>query len=172
LNAPSIIGCQLLSVDDKRRITIGADFRRQLEPEITGGALVIVPNDPGVLMFPEKYFKEMMNSQVPPKAAPSREIAEYIEAQFSLGIPVKLDAQWRITLPDEVTADGGLKGELALVGNQDHLKLIPRKVWDERRAYLLKNRAVILERAAAALKEMNQQPPAIHITAGQGVKTE
>ncbi len=107
-----------------------------------------------------------------PRQPPSREIAEYIEAQFNLGIPVKLDAQWRITLPDEVTADGSLKGELALVGNQDHLKLIPRKTWEQRRDYLLKNRAVILERAAAALEKMNQQPPAIHIIAGQGVKTD
>ena len=133
---------------------------------------MIVPSDPGVCLYPEKYYKEKMNTQVPPRAAPSREIAEYIEAQFNLGIPVKLDGQWRITLPEELTADGELKGELALVGNQDHLKLVTRKAWEERKAYLLKNRAVILERAAAALEKINPQIPAIHITAGQGVRTE
>jgi DNA-binding transcriptional regulator/RsmH inhibitor MraZ len=158
LIAPRIYGVQLLAIDEKRRITIGSDFRRLIDPEMVGGAFVLTPGDSATCLYPEKYYLELMNAQVPPHVAPSRDVAEYVQLKFNLAVTAKLDTQWRITLPDSVIQDGNLSsGELALVGNQDHLRLYNRADWEQLRSYLLKNRGAIEARATIALQPKKEE---------------
>jgi hypothetical protein len=50
-----------------------------------------------------------------------------------------------------------LGDELALVGNQDHLRLLNRADWEQTRSYLLKNRGAIEARATAALMQKKDE---------------
>jgi division/cell wall cluster transcriptional repressor MraZ len=157
LKTPFIYGTQLLRIDEKHRITIGADFRRLIDPEMAGGAFVITLGDTGPCLYPEKYYEEIMNAQVPPRVAPNRDMSEYVQLKFNLAVTAKLDTQWRITLPESVIEDAKLGDDLALVGNQDHLRLYNRADWEQIRSYLIKNRGVIEARAIAELKEKKDE---------------
>jgi DNA-binding transcriptional regulator/RsmH inhibitor MraZ len=157
LKTPFIYGYQLLKIDEKHRITIGADFRRLIDPEMAGGAFVITLGDTGPCLYPEKYYEELLNGQVPPRVAQGRDLSEYVQLKCNLAVTAKLDSQWRITLPESIIQDATLGDELALVGNQDHLRLLNRAVWEQKRSYLLKNRGAIEARATAALMQKKDE---------------
>lgn len=157
MKTPFIYGSQLLTADDKKRITIGADFRRLIDAEMAGGAFVITMANRITCLYPERYYEELMNAQLPPQIAPDRDLAEYTQLKFALAVTAKLDAQWRITLPQSVIDDADLKTDLALVGNRDHLQLYNRKAWEALRANLIKDSAVIEARATAAFKQKKDE---------------
>ena len=157
MKTPFIYGTQLLTADDKKRITIGADFRRLIDPEMAGGAFVITLFNGIPCLYPERYYEELMNAQLPPQIAPDRDLVEYTQLKFALAVTAKLDAQWRITLPDSVIKDANLGTDLALVGNRDHLQLHDRKSWEILRAKLIKESGAIEARATAALKSKKDE---------------
>ena len=94
MRTPFIYGTQLLTADEKKRITIGADFRRLIDPEMAGGAFVIAMGNRVPCLYPEKYYEDLMNAQLPPEIAPNSSLMKYTYLKFGLAVTAKLDAQF------------------------------------------------------------------------------
>ena len=157
MRTPFIYGTQLLTADEKKRITIGADFRRLIDPEMAGGAFVITLGNRVPCLYPEKYYEELMNAQLPPEIAPDPNVRKYTHLKFGLAVTAKLDTQWRITLPDSVIKDGDLGNDLALVGNRDHLQLYNRKDWEDIRVKLIQESSEVETEVSKILKIKKEQ---------------
>lgn len=115
------------TVDDKGRLKIPTDFRRQLEER--WGADVFVTSVLGdrALVYPLPVWEEHENRLLA-MASTDRARNRYLERVNYFGQQGRLDPQGRVLIPQLLREAAQMPGEVVVVGELDHLV-----VWNRER---------------------------------------
>lgn len=118
-----------LQLDDKHRMLIPAEVRRQLDPARDGEAFFLVIGTQRRLWFlPEKLYYAQAH-QFASRATPSPEILAYQRSFFSNARKVEWDKQGRIVVPEILLQRTNTGSEVTLIGLGDRLELWNRSEW-------------------------------------------
>lgn len=143
-----------LLIDEKKRLLVPAEVRKQLDPEADGDAFFLVTGSDGRLwLYPERHYANLV-SQAPSELTPDEDVLAYDRMNLGLASRVEWDKQWRILLPERELKRAGIGREVTLVGNRDHLELWDRADWESERASLEARRAVLFEK----IRRQRQEP--------------
>ena len=120
-------GSAQATVDDKGRLKIPTDFRRQLE-ERWGSELFITSLDGNsAFLYPLPVWEEIETKLLAmPSTHPVRD--RYLERVNFFGQQVRTDPQGRVLIPQILREAADMSGEVVVGGRIDHLE-----VWNRER---------------------------------------
>ena len=159
VTGPLFTGSFELAVDDKGRILVPSDVRREIDEERDGANLMMTYGQNGQRwIYTEAYYREHVAQRIDEPVIDD-DLLEYLTDLHSSSRKLAPDKQNRIVLPDDEDYDRESLGrEVTLVGNNNHLELWRRDEWREYKASLRRRgpdiaaraRQILLNRAAAA----------------------
>lgn len=125
------IGEHDLLIDDKNRLTLPSDIRKELDPDRDGPNLVIFTGANGrYWLYPELYYRQTV-SKFRPESLPDQTEMKYQLRLHSRMGRMTPDKQGRSILPEKIVNRRKLGREITLVGNRDHLQLWNRQDWQD-----------------------------------------
>lgn len=142
---PFFIGQFPLTVDDKGRMLIPSDVRKELDDDRDGKNFILITGPNGQLwLYPEKFYKERV---APEFGGPVPDADEMDYSLMLYGTSAKLtpDKAGRVLLPDIAVDREWLGKNVVLVGVREHLELWRLDDWQE---FLRQNRTRARELAA------------------------
>ena len=144
---PFFTGEYELSVDEKGRLLVPADVRKELDAERDGAALIIlVGQNEKHWIYPENYYRQEVAPIINDPVLDPDEL-NYLMLVFSTARRVVPDKQGRMVLPDDTDFDReGLGREVTLIGMRNHLQLWRREEWQEHKRTLRSRQAELAER--------------------------
>ena len=142
-----LIGEHDLGIDDKNRLSLPADIRKQINSDRDGDAFFLVLGRNGKpWLYPEKYYEQMV-FQEEPEITPEEEQLDFDHMNFALADRITWDSQGRMLIPEKTMRRTGLGKEITMIGSRDHLELWDRADWQVRREGLLARRTEVAIRA-------------------------
>ena len=119
-----------LTVDDKGRLLIPADVRKELDPERDGeGFFLIVGRNNKPWLYPELGYQKLV-SQLTSELMPADDMLEYDRLNFSMASRLIYDKQGRAVLPAKTIARTKLGRDATMIGVRDHLELWNTAEWE------------------------------------------
>jgi MraZ protein len=160
VRTPFLYGEFELSVDAKNRLIVPSEIRRLIVPETDGDAFFVTMRSNVPWMYPEKYYEQLVSSQIRPDITPDEDLLAYAQLKFALASRLDWDAQGRMSVPPAMLKRAGITRDATLIGMQDHLELWNRTEWETRRRKLIEDSPDIERRAKTILqqKQQTQQP--------------
>lgn len=150
-----LFGEHELTVDEKNRILVPSQVRKQLAPERDGEAFFLVTGRDGRLwLYPERHY-ELLVSRDPSELTPSEDTLAFDRLMLGLASRVEWDKQGRVLLPDKALKRAGIGKEVTLVGARDHLELWNRADWESEREQLEARRRDLVEK----IRQERDKPP-------------
>ncbi len=121
-----LIGEYLHTLDNKKRISLPAKFRKEV------GRKVVVTRglDSCLFMYPVKAWEKIANkvSELPVGAADTRGMSRFLLAG---AVEVEVDSAGRILIPDFLKDFADLKSRVVLAGVSDRIEIWNEKTWEE-----------------------------------------
>ncbi|HEX8522966.1 MAG TPA: hypothetical protein VF669_11965 [Tepidisphaeraceae bacterium] len=125
-----------LNVDEKNRLLIPSEVRRQIDPERDGEAFFLIVGVNRVpWIYPERYYEELV-SRRPAELTPAEDILAFDQLNFALASRLEPDKQGRVLIPEKTLRRSQVSKEVTLIGVRDHLELWNRTEWENRRQAL------------------------------------
>jgi len=127
-----LFGAYELTLDEKNRLLVPSQIRKQLNAERDGEAIflfVTVGSNRRPWFYPEKYYEELVYKQEP-EITPDEDALMFDQMNFALADKVELDKQGRILIDAKTLRRTGTNKEVTLIGVRDHLELWNRQDWD------------------------------------------
>ena len=139
-----------LTIDDKNRMLVPSEIRRQIDPDRDGEAFFLVMGIDGrPWLYPERYYEQLV-SRDPGELTPSDDVLAYDRMNLGMTSRIEWDKQGRILFPDKYLKRSGIGKEVTLIGVRDHLELWARSDWEAEREKLATRRAEIAVKARQA----------------------
>jgi MraZ protein len=135
-----------LTIDDKNRLLIPAQFRKKIVPEVHGSALFVTLKkmpDFGFVpwFYSEDFFRRLVDQHAPAVLTPNKKQLKYTHRMISIADEIEWDGQGRVVLPPKILGPAELGGdrgrEVTLIGAKDHFELWHRSRWQAYRAILI-----------------------------------
>lgn len=140
-----------LTIDDKSRLLIPSDVRKEVDPVDHGEAFFLITGVNRKLWFyPEKYYEQLVARTTTLEMIPNPDQLAYDQLTFAMASRVAWDKQGRLLIPERTLRRSGLGKEVTLIGVGNHLELWNRAEWDEHREALWRRSAEIATRAKQA----------------------
>ena len=159
-----LIGEYELGIDDKNRLSLPADIRKQINSDRDGDAFFLVLGRNGKpWLYPERYYEQMV-FQEQPEITPEVEQLDFDHMNYALADKITWDSQGRMLIPEKTLRRTGLGKEVTMIGSRDHLELWNRADWEVRREELLSRRAEVAIRA----KKVRQAPNGVGTVGSTG----
>ena len=137
-DGPFFIGQYPLTVDDKGRLLIPSDVRKELNEERDGSGFILITGANGKLwLYPERFYKK----HVAPRSidpVPDPDALDYSLMLFSSAARLAPDKAGRVLLPDSAVDREELGREVVLIGAKEHLQLWRRDEWQAYRQEQMK----------------------------------
>jgi MraZ protein len=150
-----LYGSYDLTIDEKSRMGIPSEVRKELVTDRDGEAFFCVPGIDGrPWLYPELAYEALI-SRDRSELTPGDDILDYDRMNLGLATKIKMDPQGRVNLSDKLLKAAGLGREVTLVGNRDHLEIWKRSDWEQESEALMRRRAEIARKA----REKRDQPP-------------
>ena len=147
----NLVGKYDLTLDEKHRLLIPAEIRRELKPQRDGQALyVAVGENAKAWLYPEIYF-DGLAAQMRQTILPGPERLAFDQWFFSNARKLEWDKQGRVLIPDSTLQRTGTKKQITLIGCRDHLEIWNRADWEARDKELSEKMGEVLFRAREAL---------------------
>lgn len=126
-----------LTVDEKGRILVPADVRKELDAERDGeGLIILVGQNNKHWIYPEVYYRQQVAPIIDDPVLDPDEL-DYLMLVFSTARRVVPDKQGRMVLPDGPDFDRESLGrEVTLIGMRNHLQLWTRDEWKQHKQSL------------------------------------
>jgi MraZ protein len=123
-------GRHIHTLDDKGRVSVPAQFRKQLPKE---GLFIGKGMEGSLILYPpEKWEKVRDNlSSLPRNSRRNRDIIREV-SQFIR--PVNIDGQGRITIPSDLLEISGIDHEVVFLGMLDSIEIWAAGMYSERSA--------------------------------------
>lgn len=121
------------SIDKKNRLQIPANFRQRFDPKEDGaGFYLTVSPAPRVLtLFAETLFESLATRVAANIDRMEGEQARKAELRFfALPVPVELDAEGRILIPEHLKNHAKLGTDVVLVGVRDRIDIYRKEDFD------------------------------------------
>ena len=147
-----------LTVDDKGRLLIPADVRKEMNPERDGeGFFLIVGSNHRPWLYPELGYQALV-STLTSELMPGDDMLEFDRMNFSMASRLNWDKQGRSVLPAKIIERTKLGRDVTMIGVRDHLELVNTDQWEIESAQLEARRAEIALRARQATREQAERP--------------
>jgi len=145
-----------LTIDEKNRMLVPSDVRRQIDSTRDGEAFFCVFGVDGrPWLYPERHYEELV-SVVPSELTPDADSLAYDRMNLGMASRIEWDKQGRILFPEKFLKRSGVGKDVTLLGVRDHLELWARADWEAEREALNARRAEIALRNRTA-----KRPPAL-----------
>lgn len=118
------------SLDEKQRLALPKRLRDTLgqSPEIP---LYLAPGTDGSLaLYTEEAFSRL-GEQLAQGSPAGQETRTFSRLFYSQALPVEVDTQGRIRIPQELATFAGLSREVMLLGVRDHLEIWDKGRWEQ-----------------------------------------
>jgi MraZ protein len=144
-----------LTIDEKNRLLVPAEIRRQIDPERDGEAFfMVIGVNKLPWLYPERYYEDLV-SRKPPDWVPAKRVLDFYHMNFGMASRLEWDKQGRMLIPDKWLKENRLGKEVTLLGSLDHLELWNTSDWTTRRQTLLEQSSEI----ALQTMQPTQQTP-------------
>lgn len=119
-----LIGEYTHNLDDKKRLSVPAKFRR----ELGSGAVLTQGLDGCLWLFPSRQWKQLAEqiAALPPWQADSRSLSRLFLASAS---EVEFDGLGRILIPDYLKQGAGLTRAVVCIGVHTRIELWDADIW-------------------------------------------
>ncbi len=119
-----------LLIDEKNRVSIPAEIRRQLSPNSDTCRFFIKLGTNGVpWIYSEAKWAELTKDE-PSGMDAGRSELDRQRFHYGMTFPVEADRQGRSVIPERILKKTRIGREVVLVGVKDHLELWNRAAWD------------------------------------------
>ena len=133
-------------LDDKNRILVPADFRKEvLEAREEKTLVCRIGRNRVAWLYPENYYRELI-AQRRMSLMPGEDEEKFNEAYYGMIYRLSWDAQGRVVMPEKIIKRTNLGKNLTLVGAGDHLAVWNRDTWERRAQTLLETMDEISDR--------------------------
>src|SRR4051812_39413223 len=124
-------------VDEKNRILVPADFRKEItEAREEKNLICRIGRNRVAFLYAENYYRELI-AQRRQSLMPGEDEEKFNEAFYGMIFRLSWDAQGRIVVPEKIIKRTNMGRELTLVGAGDHLAIWNREAWERRAQTLL-----------------------------------
>ena len=152
-----LIGEHDATIDDKNRLLIPSDFRKEIIEARNEKTLICrIGRKRVTWLYPEGYFRELITRRRM-SLTPDDDEEAFNEAYYGMIYRLAWDAQGRVVMPEKVLARANLMKEVTIIGAGDHLVIRSREDWEKRSEMLLQTQDDITDRA----KETIEAGPAV-----------
>jgi MraZ protein len=109
-------------LDEKGRLKIPADFKREIDRTYNGQFYLTSFNGTVVKLYPMQEWEKF---ELTVKNGPGtyEEKEKFNEVSGFYGHSTEMDAQGRLTIPESHRNKFGLKGEVSVLGKMDHFEI-------------------------------------------------
>jgi len=157
-----LYGSHELTIDEKNRLLIPSEIRKQLSPDGESERLfLIVGVNRKIWAYAEQAYEALCERQIS-QLSPDEDELMFDQMNFASASRVEWDKQGRILIPDRTLKRTGTDKEVTLIGARDHLEVWNRSEWDAWETQLDQQRAEIAKKARQARKtdvpQLGQQP--------------
>jgi len=157
-----LYGSHELTIDEKNRLLIPSEIRKQLSPDGESEKLfLIVGVNRKIWAYAEQAYEALCERQIS-QLSPDEDELMFDQMNFASASRVEWDKQGRILIPDRTLKRTGTDKEVTLIGARDHLEVWNRSDWDAWETQLDQQRAEIAKKARQARKadvqQLGQQP--------------
>ena len=157
-----LYGSHELTLDQKNRLLIPSEIRKQLSPDGESEKLfLIVGVNRKIWAYAEQAYEALCEKQIS-ELSPGEDELMFDQMNFASASRVEWDKQGRILIPDRTLKRTGTDKEVTLIGARDHLEVWNRSDWDAWETQLDQQRAEIAKKARLARKadvpQLGQQP--------------
>jgi MraZ protein len=150
----SFFGEYELLIDEKNRVSIPAEIRRQLSPNSDTCRFFIKLGTDGVpWIYSEARWAELTKDESSGMDVGRREL-DRVHLHYGLTFPVEADRQGRSVIPERILKKTKIGREVVLIGAKDHLEIWNRAAWDAHTDDLLARYA-----SDEGKTHQTQQPP-------------
>jgi MraZ protein len=136
LRHPLLYGEYELTIDEKNRLLVPSEIRKQIVPGRDGGSLYIVVTGGIPWIYTEAYYEDLAND-VPADIAPGEDLLDFQRMKFGMASKVEPDKQGRILIPEKVFRNSAVGRDITMLGVKDHLELWSRAEWDAKKQALM-----------------------------------
>ena len=142
-----------LTLDEKSRLMIPAQFRKRINPTAHGEAFyLVVSADRTLWMYPQLYY-EWLKTRTPADDLSTEAQLDLDRLNFALGGGIaETDKAGRVVIPERVRRRIGLGKELTVIGARDRIEVWNRDAWAAYSDGLLARGKEITEQARTARK--------------------
>ncbi|WP_428387532.1 division/cell wall cluster transcriptional repressor MraZ [Mucisphaera sp.] len=152
------------TIDTKNRIAIPVDLRAAIQRSAGGGddvaglVFYVNPSDrqDALRLFPEAAF-EKRAAELEHSELPADELLAYEEVFFGLSFRVETDKQGRVRLPETLLDAVAIGRDVAVVGQKDHIVLMPQEAWRATKAAKLGQKQYF-RNPRAAMRLVGREP--------------
>jgi MraZ protein len=107
-------------IDDKGRLKIPTDFRRDLEERYGPDLFVTSVEGSSALVYPLPVWEEI-EARLQAMPSTDRTKTRYLERVSYFGQQLRLDVQGRIVIPQILRESAGMTGDVVVSAHLDHL---------------------------------------------------
>jgi MraZ protein len=125
-------GSQIAKVDEKGRLKVPTDFKRELEEKFGLKFFITSFDGERAEIFPLPEWEKIEANMAERPSSPEK--TKFLDVTNYYGQEVEMDGQGRLLLPQNLREKAGLTGDLAVLGLQTRMAAIS----DERQAERLK----------------------------------
>ena len=127
MDVPVLMGHAPATVDDKGRLKVPANFRKVIEDKYGRDCFITSTDGERALIYPLPVWFDFQGrlSRVPSASVAKAKLLERVNY---FGQVSAIDAQGRVLVPTVLRNVAGIKDDVVVIGNQDHLI-----VWNEER---------------------------------------
>ena len=122
------LGEHEVPVDDKGRIFVPAEFRKQLPPEANETFVVVRGFDHCLTAYPQHVWEETALKLLGLPQT-ERKVRGFIRAMLSQAAEVKMDRQGRASVPRKLLAKADIGDQMVVIGALDKLEFWNPKDW-------------------------------------------
>jgi MraZ protein len=154
LRHPLLYGEYEITIDEKNRLLVPSEIRKQIVTDRDGESLYVVVTGGIPWVYTERYYEDLAND-VPADIAPGEDLLDFQRMKFGMASKVEPDKQGRVLIPEKVFRNSaGLGREITMLGVKDHLELWNRADWEAKKQALMARAAEVTQRARQTM-----QPP-------------
>lgn len=128
-NRMLLTGTHHRTLDEKFRVAIPKSLRDAFQTADSDTLFLAPSTDGAVAIYPEAAFRALADrlAKVSPTA---KQVREYARLFFARATSAKLDKQGRLRIPGDLAELAQLKGEVVLLGLQDHVEIWLKESWE------------------------------------------
>jgi MraZ protein len=124
-------GSTVATIDEKGRLKVPTDFRRQLEERFGTDFFATSVRGDKVLLYPLPVWEEIEGRLAKlPVTDPTRQ--RFLERVNYFGAQLKLDGQGRLLMPPILRQAAEMQGEVIVTAQIDHLEIWNRERFERR----------------------------------------
>jgi MraZ protein len=143
-----LIGEHDISLDDKSRLLVPAEFRKEIGEARDNEKVLIcrIGANRNAWLYPENYYRELIARRLA-TLTPGEDEEAFNEAYYGMVFRLQWDGQGRVLLPEKLIKRTALRKELTIVGSGDHLVIWNRDEWERRAQLRIETMPQITEKA-------------------------